>query len=306
MTSDSYSARARALIQLGRYQEAASVAREGLASAPDDHVLHRMLAIALSKLGDKREALKHATSAVQLNGSGFDHTLLGQILVYAGRHEEGVDALRRGVALSPMDPYSHQSLAEGLIKWGGARKIGAQAIIQEARASAETAMAIDPVDPASHMVLAKAFLFLKDLDSAEQYARSGLAIEPNNHVGHQLLGVIADNRGDVKAAGEHFVTAAKANPGSSNSLKMLRNVRGKSIVAVIIAYVVLRLLFRGAANAARAGGAGGGWIFLIIIVGIAIALAIRFYGPRWAARRKLGEQAKSVLEADRQLRRKQR
>ncbi len=109
---DVLQASGRWLIARGRVEEAASVLTEA-AAGPDADPL-AFLAMAWLERGDAARAQAAAEAALQrMPGQPWAQGVLGHALVLQGRREDGLAALKRGVAARPKRPQAWMSLAAG-------------------------------------------------------------------------------------------------------------------------------------------------------------------------------------------------
>jgi adenylate cyclase len=87
---------------------------------PDIHLLQGTL---LSHLGQQETAIESYQYAVRLNPSlAHGYTSLGQALALSGRSEEGIQAIERGIRLSPNDPLMWDLLSDLALAYFTAEK----------------------------------------------------------------------------------------------------------------------------------------------------------------------------------------
>ena len=292
--------RTRALIGLRRWADAATAARTGLAGDPADAELALLYASALCEAGDRAEALVAARRAVELQpDSPRAHTVLGWAAYKAGRYAEAAALLAHALALDPHDAESHVMRGEALIKQVPASRLQRRrrdALTAEAHAHAAEAVRLRPAAAVGYLVHAKACLAQGDPAGARSWAERGLSVEPDQPVGHQILGLAAQIRGDTTTAADHFVDAGKLDPRSDTPITLLRGLRTSLPVAGIAIFIVLRL-------ARVLGLAAGGAVAVVVVVAVVAGfVGYRVYGSRWQARRKMSDQARSALARDRALR----
>lgn len=298
-------AKAESLLLMGRHAEAVDVARQGLAQAPDDLHLLDSLASALSDGHQLDEAQRVAERLVALApDSPRGHLLRGWILHRRGRSNEATTALEQAVRLDPSSSQSRVMLVEALVRRAGQgsrlsmRKAQRDRLLAEAQSHAEEALRLSPTSEVPHLVRAKVALAHDRLPEARTWVERGLAIEPSNHVGHQLLGLIAERVGDLRAAGDHYVAAGQLNPHSTTSLERLRKMRGAVPLGGLALYVLIRLL----TGLGRA--AGGAWVVIVLVLAV-LALALNWWWlPRRRVAKALSERARTVLQTDKQVRRR--
>ena len=185
---DALSCLAGFLTDSGRPEEALPYLQRGLKSSPQHGALLTNLAITLQHLKQYeaaaaiyRQRLASDPSAVQ---EASLCTGLGATLMELGRDSEGVEYLRRAVALAPRDVLFHYNLAQALRRTGdldGALQ-GFEAAIRLARAEIGTssstpaaARCVDAVLGAVQVHAARG-----DWTKARACLREALATSPNN------------------------------------------------------------------------------------------------------------------------------
>lgn len=128
--------RARSLLDLGRWAEAATLLRRVHAARPDDHEVTSALGWALLQEHSDAEALEVLARAEALApaGSTIDGERRGFALLRMGRAEEALALFDGLVALAPEDPSLHAQ--RGMVL----RTLGR---IEDARSAFEAALALD-------------------------------------------------------------------------------------------------------------------------------------------------------------------
>jgi tetratricopeptide (TPR) repeat protein len=291
--------RTRALIGLGRYDEAAAAARSGLTSTPDDPDLALLYASALCETRDP-DALAAARHAVALQPDrAATHRVLGWAIYRTGRYAQAADVLAHAISLDPRGAETHVMRAEALLKMAPGSRMQRRmrdALTDEAHAHAAEAVRLRPSTAGGYLVHAKACLAQGDPAGARGWAERALSVEPDHPVGHQVLGLAAQLRGDTAAAADHFVDAGKLDPRSNTPITLLRGLRTSLPVGVVTIFVAIRV-------AGAVGGAlGGAAVAVAMVVTVVPAvLAYRTYGGRWRARRQMSDEARRALARDRRL-----
>lgn len=103
----------------GRYREAAVLFRRYLEQVPLSADAHQWLAVCQLQLGDFDTALAEVEAALAIDPRFAEAlTLRGDLLVAAGRVEEGLHDLRAAVNLNPDRPAAHIALGRALLRLG--------------------------------------------------------------------------------------------------------------------------------------------------------------------------------------------
>lgn len=165
-----------ALLDLGRHDEAAAAARDGLARDPGSATLHQVLAQALIWLEDVPAALHHARAAAALEPESADVlALLAGTLAAVGEGAEARDAAIRAIHLAPDKWQSHAAYAHALL-FG----IGGRAVLGEAERATRRAIELGPQEPAAHVVFGIVRWRRDDFAMAEEAFRHALALDPGD------------------------------------------------------------------------------------------------------------------------------
>lgn len=310
---------ARALIQLGRYDQAVLAARDGLAAQPDDPALMLLLAVALSEADPGRGALDVAKRAVALQPeSVVAHRTLGWLLFKNGRGK-AADHLVHAISLDPHDVTAHVLRAEMLLvqaqRAAGSKRVSRR-FATEAETHAAEVMRLNPAAAAGRLLHAKACLIRGEAADSEAWARKALSLESGHPGGHRILGLVAQLRGETQAAADHFLEAGKLEPTNRNPIKLMRQLRSGGVdfagrshlagpsplatrvglavrMALVFVVVVVALVALGASEAAAPVGVTVMAWYAILKVAV---------GQRWKARRSMSDDARRALARDRELR----
>lgn len=270
-------------------------ATAALAADPDDVQLLRLLALAQSDGGAGSTSIDTARRAIALQPEDpRGYRVLGSILYDARRYEESVEQFRHGLALAPQDASLHAGIVEPLLKT--ARRVGRRPnrpLLDEATRHADEVLRVSPSWPEGHLLLAKIAAMRRDTEGIRAHSRQALERDPNNALGRQLLGLAAELDGDVTTAASHYVEAGRTDPQAGNSMALLRRLKVASPLGAIAGLVVLRVMI-------GVGGAVAGALGALVLVVSAIVVYVLVQRRRTRAR--LTDEARQVLERDRQLR----
>jgi Flp pilus assembly protein TadD len=295
--------RIQALIKVGRFSEAVTMARQALTTTPDSVSLNLLLSIALCETGEYDEAVAAARRAVVVRPDNYAaHRTMGWSTYKAGRTDEAKTILAHALSLNPDDVMTHVMLADVLLtsvpRYMPRRGLRKSQLVQEIDHHGAEAIRLDPNRADGYAIRAKASVLAEDAFQASTWAQEALKREPDNPIGHQVLGMSAQLLGDTRTAADHYVTAGKLNPRSSGSTALLKGLRKKGWIGVVLALVLIRVVSR----LVRDGGGA------VQAIGISVVLAVLAFfwviWPRWSARRAMSAEAQQVLARDRELRRR--
>ncbi|MEU8526361.1 MULTISPECIES: tetratricopeptide repeat protein [Streptomyces] len=194
--------RADALYDAGRYEQAAALAAQHLATAPDDADALVLLARCRHRLGQEQEALSTVDEALRAEPDGVTAWMVRTDVLLALRaFPEAEQSARRAVELAPQFWGSHYALGAALDR-------------------AVDAAAQRPVDwsgtPARKV-------------EAYEAARRAVELGPEEDAAHFLVGITAQRLGDHRTAKRAYETALRLNPESSeahNNLSLI-HMRGR-------------------------------------------------------------------------------
>jgi tetratricopeptide (TPR) repeat protein len=262
--------RAQALIELGRFDQAALLLRQLLASEPNIAPAWCLFAQTQIGLDDAKAGLDAAERAAALEPENdWPHRLRSVALQQLGDLDGAIAAAREAVSIDPHNWQTHRRLAVCLIV--------AQRDADYALAAAERAVALAPHEPAAHHTLGLANEFSRNHIEAEESYRQSLALDPQYGPAHDALArrKLASSRfgraGNLAAAAAGFRTAFKADPHSDYSARnlelTLRVFLGRlSYLIFVIAYL----------NNAGTRNAPGDRIGPLLLLAIPAVFAYRF------------------------------
>jgi tetratricopeptide (TPR) repeat protein len=97
-----FSRRGEAAMQMGQWQQAEELLRQGLDASPDDPELRRQLAEALWHRGNASEAMSHAAAAVRLKpGDATLAVRVGEMALASGAHEAALQRAEESLRIDP-------------------------------------------------------------------------------------------------------------------------------------------------------------------------------------------------------------
>lgn len=210
-------ARGQALIDLGRFAEAASMIRPVLAHDPSNADAACLLAQAELLASNDGSALDAALLAVKLAPErAWSHRLMAISYARIANNEDEIRHAREAVRIDPHDASGYGCLARAL-----ARK---KADLARARQAADECVRLAPDSVDAHLALGFVCQQARDRATAEAALRRALAIDPQNSAAHNNLGRLRLNSSltqlapDTLAdAASGFATAVRTNPSGRTS-----------------------------------------------------------------------------------------
>ncbi|MFI5980642.1 tetratricopeptide repeat protein [Streptomyces sp. NPDC051555] len=199
---------ADALFELGRHEQAAALAAEHLAGAPDDATALVLLARCRHRLGDEQQALTTVEHALRVAPESVSAWLLRtHVLLALTEYERAEGSARRAVELAPQLWASHYTLGIALDR--GVRRKHKRA----AHESARTAVALAPEESDAHVLVGVTAHHTRDYRVAQQAYETALRLDPDNSTAHNNLSLLLLRRrwlrpGSWTRAAEGFVQSA--------------------------------------------------------------------------------------------------
>jgi tetratricopeptide (TPR) repeat protein len=211
-------ARAKALRQQERLDEALSYARQALVLAPDSADVNNTLGQILQALGQHEEALRQFDQAAALPGAVAEEALVGRasLFVEMGRKEEALAAFDQALAAFPQSVRILASRSDSKTFVAGDADIAAmEAVLKQGETRPLTErMAI-------HFALGKAYLDLGDSD------RAFLHLDQGNHLKRSTFNY------DATATGTWFRQIA-----ASFSAAQLQRFPGAGAVSELPVFII--------------------------------------------------------------------
>jgi tetratricopeptide (TPR) repeat protein len=199
--------RARTMIDLGRFADAAAVLAVVVAATPDDGRAWCLLSRAQLGGGNEAAAVQAARRASELDpADDWPYRLASTALVGLGRAEDAVAAAVCARNLAPHFWRSHVCLAQAAAA-AGKRDLAGQA--------SAAALAIAPGEPDVHVTAGKVALGAGNLDQARASQQAALALDSGNVGAFNELGLISLRDHDAPAAAGYFLKAVRSAPATS-------------------------------------------------------------------------------------------
>ncbi len=179
--------RVRALLELGRHEQAVSEAAKALASCPDSYYLQYFMAVAFLSLDNIDEADRVSRSALQLDPGNGDGYYLRSLILHRQLNFVGeLEMAQQAASIDPEDPTYLTRLADAQLQSG---------MIREAKETTEELVRLDPGSEEAHEQLASISMQLSDWKTAEKHYRAVLSITPMAiHIHHNLAIVLIQQK----------------------------------------------------------------------------------------------------------------
>jgi tetratricopeptide (TPR) repeat protein len=278
---------ARSLIRVGRYGDAIKVLLVALASSPEDHELHGLMAQAYLGLEQPKEALRAADTAVRhAPDDEWAHRLRSIALRRLGRPRESVDAAMQAVSLAPELAYARHALAEAQLSAKHADDAYVQAL---------EAVRLSPADSDMHDLVGRCLLARRMHPEAEATFRNALRLDPNDAAAHNNLGVALSRQGRREEAVAAFNDAARIDPSFETARRNLYSgtrflIGGGS--AVFFLYLLVRLAV--VLNSSHRSP----WVFAVAAAAFALAAVVWILRYRPFTKKKIPESAVAYYKAE--------
>jgi len=201
-------AKAQALVDVGRADEAAAMLSTALAADPGQWRAWCMLGVAHLERRMHREALDCARRAIELEpDEGWPHRIVSIAERHLGNKDRAVAAAREAVRLAPHEAHAHAQLAVALSHARPSRP--AEALNEAARA-----LELGGNDAGLHRMAGDVALAVKYLWLAEERYEKSLQIDPSNAAAINNLALIRLRGGNPLAAARGFARAAGLDPAA--------------------------------------------------------------------------------------------
>lgn len=233
------------LFNANRFGEAVTEFRKAIALDPRSAAAHRGLGVALHFAGDDEAAERTLRSALELDPSSAEaHFFLALTIAprhpreamealtrcteldptYAGGwyqlallrtdlnyNQEAVEAAQRAIQIEPETGVYHEALGEAQLRAG---QMG------DSLSSLKRAIELDPNLSKAHLLYGTVMLQTvePDLDAAEEAARTAVRLAGPSPQASITLARIAERRGDLPAARQHYEQALEMAPSAKPAL----------------------------------------------------------------------------------------
>lgn len=234
--------RARALLEVRRFDDAGAVLRGAVAHHPNSPELWRVLAHAELGADNLQQALRAAEEAIAHGPEDeWSHRLASTALRRLGHAEQSVHHAREAVRIEPDNWLALGALARSLT--------ATRSDLPEARAAAHRALALAPDQLEAHLTVGIVAAAARERSEAEAAFRRALAINPQSSVAHSELArlqVHGHSPGGLASAASGFATSMRLNPRAVQSRRnlevVLRVFLAKASYLIFLdAYLINRL-----------------------------------------------------------------
>jgi tetratricopeptide (TPR) repeat protein len=197
--------RALLFVRQGRYREAESYLRQAIQSNPDDPQCFFFLATCLMHDPKTRpESLSMIDRALRLHPTqAFYHAQRANILILLNRLKEAMAEVLSSRSLAPNSPDSYVAESLAMLACGKPA---------DAERAARQALALDAGSEAAGDCLADALKMQGRIEESAAEIRALLCKNPQNPWAHTSAGMLALQRGDVRDAEAHFLSALRIDP----------------------------------------------------------------------------------------------
>ncbi len=197
-------AKAQALLQAGRVQEATPLLHAALAIDPNISDVHEQLGIINLNAGNFGKAVDELNKASAISpNKGSIHAALGVAYQYKGKLKEAINEFSRAVALNPKDASSAFNLGNAY---------AAQGKNDDATRCYQKAVAGDPNMAVAHNNLASLYSLKGNYELAAREFEAALSLAPKMESAHYGLGLALYHTQDYGSASREFQAALAINP----------------------------------------------------------------------------------------------
>ncbi|MFJ3584984.1 tetratricopeptide repeat protein [Streptomyces sp. NPDC090127] len=280
--------RADALFDVGRYEQAAGLVAQHLATDPEDPAALVLLARCQHRLGREKEALDTVERALRAEPDALPGWLMRtHVLLALKRYEEAEQAARHAVELAPQYWGSHYALGTVLDRSVRTERR------REAYEAARTAVALAPEESDAHFLVGLTAQRTGNHQVAQQAYETALRLNPESSEAHNNLSLLHLRRrwlrrGAWTKAAEGFVESAALDIDDRQARYNLETMAwGAAAGARWVAWLGHLAALTGAAalydRAARAGSGGAD----PVAYAVAAAVLVAGWGgwAVWTARR---------------------
>lgn len=226
--------RAALLFEQQRYNDAVSELRAAITAQPEDVFAWGLLALALSELEQRQQALEAAQRLIEIAPDfDYSHYILARVELDRDNLSEARTAINRAIELDPNDAPNFATLAaieHHADNW------------QKSLDASERGLALDAQYEGCRHWRTLALAKLGRTEEAEHEFNEMLREEPNDPYAHASRGWFLLEHGDSAKAREHFIESLRLDPtnesarnGLANALKAQHRVFGLVLQLLLFA-----------------------------------------------------------------------
>lgn len=262
--------RAQQLLNLGRAEQARTLAASVLAARPDNAGALRLLAGCHMALGEHREAVRVAKAAVAADPAAeLGHRILSGALRRVKNHRAAAEAAAEAVRLAPQQWQAHALLAESLYRLDRKRAL----------AAAEQARRLAPDSPETHYLCGAMLRALHRRDEARAAFLQALEIDPQHTPSLNGMAVLDQHRFRLTSAARGFRRTLGVDP---HQRAVQRNLEALALLRLWC----LGWLAAGGLQVVAAGSAGGPGQTRAFAVGCEVVLLMLVAASARSARKQ--------------------
>lgn len=206
-------AKIRALVDLGRHQEARTALGTYLAGTPDSVEALCLLGLCELELGAQGAALRAANQAIAV-APEFDwaHRLRALALKRQGDYDDARLAAEEAVRLDPNDYSNHHTLAAVLLALAERAPMMAPREMMAARAAALRAVELAPHEPSAHIIAGLTAGALQLTDAEQASYHEALRLDPDNAIAMNNLAAMDMQSFRLGRAAQRVVAGLQLDP----------------------------------------------------------------------------------------------
>ncbi|HUC21482.1 MAG TPA: tetratricopeptide repeat protein [Streptosporangiaceae bacterium] len=241
-------AHASVLVDLKRYDEAASLLARIVAAEPQDSRARCLLAATHLGKGRYKEAAAAADSAITLAPSDdWPYRLASSAQRHLGKITAAISSATEACKLAPHEWRAYICLARALLAtqtdYLAQLEHTYEEYCHDAEQATATALRLAPHEPDAHFTAGQVSYAQKKWKAAREHQERALALDPAHSGALNELGRISMHRGGSPQAARHFIQAARSAPGASaygrNAELLLKRVLTRTTVVVGLASMAL-------------------------------------------------------------------
>lgn len=208
--------RADILLGSGRFGQAISVIAGVVAAEPENGRAWALLAQAQLGAGRPAEGLTAASRSVALDPAlAWPHRLRSIALRRTGDSRGAVESALEACRLEPGHWLNQFNLAQAALGAAGQPDGADASALSLARQASAAARELAPAEPSVHYICGQVSRAAGDKQEARAHFERTLALDPEHSSAINELGRLKLESGQSAAAAEHFIQAARIEPGQS-------------------------------------------------------------------------------------------